>query len=76
MSGLSDFLPSPHTPGHPAPPEPLLGAWYLKLSGSASTEGFTRFWSWVIILQTMVPIALLVSSEVSLTRALSRTNTD
>jgi magnesium-transporting ATPase (P-type) len=67
MSGQSDFPPLS---------EPLVGAWYLKLNGSAATEGFIRFWSWIIILQTMVPIALLVSSEVRLTRALTRVNSN
>ncbi len=71
MSGQSDFPPPLPNAGLSTAPEPLEGAWYLKLNGSAATEGFIRFWSWIIILQTMVPIALLVSSEVRLTLALT-----
>jgi len=37
--------------------------WYLQLSGSPAKEGILRFFTWFIILSQMVPISLIVSTE-------------
>jgi len=39
-------------------------SWYLQLDASAGLEGFKRFFTWFIILSQLVPISLLVSSEI------------
>ena len=41
------------------------GAWYLGLSSSAATEAFLRFFTWFIILSQLVPISLVVTSELT-----------
>jgi magnesium-transporting ATPase (P-type) len=40
------------------------GHWYLRLSDSFATELSLRFFTWFIILSQLIPIALIVTSEI------------